>query len=259
MNRNPFHLVELSPWPLTSSIGALCLTLSLVSWFHGYSSSLLMISVMMIILSMHQWWRDVSREATFEGAHIHNVINGLSMGMILFITSEVCFFFSFFWAYFHMSYLPAIEVGSKWPPMGIDILNPYSVPLLNTIVLLASGMTVTWAHHSLIYNNKKNLSISLMITVILGTYFTYLQLNEYNMASFSISDSVYGTTFFVTTGFHGAHVLIGSTFLMICLIRSLMSQYSSNHHFGFIAAAWYWHFVDVVWICLFISMYWWGS
>nr|FAA04207.1 TPA: cytochrome c oxidase subunit III [Holtodrilus truncatus] len=259
MNRNAFHLVELSPWPITSSISALCLTMGLVSWMHGYPIILMQISFMVLMISMYQWWRDVTREATFEGAHMMYVKSGLSIGMILFITSEICFFFSFFWAYFHMSYLPAIELGSKWPPIGIEILNPFSVPLLNTMVLLASGVTITWAHHSLINNDKMNLTMGLIMTIILGTYFTILQLNEYKSATFSISDSVYGTTFFVTTGFHGAHVLIGSSFLLICLIRSMIAQYSSNHHFGFIAAVWYWHFVDVVWICLFISMYWWGS
>nr|FAA04230.1 TPA: cytochrome c oxidase subunit III [Triannulata magna] len=259
MNRNPFHLVELSPWPLTSSIGALCMTLGLVSWFQGYSLMMLYMSIILIVISMCQWWRDVTREATFEGAHLFKVTYGLSIGMLLFITSEILFFFSFFWAFFHMSYLPAIELGNMWPPVGIEILNPFSVPLLNTMVLLASGITITWSHHSMINNDKLNLITSLSMTIMLGIYFTMLQLSEYKSSAFSISDSVYGTTFFVTTGFHGAHVLIGSTFLLVCLMRSLMSQYSSNHHFGFIAAAWYWHFVDVVWICLFVSMYWWGS
>nr|FAA04172.1 TPA: cytochrome c oxidase subunit III [Bdellodrilus illuminatus] len=259
MNRSPFHLVELSPWPVTSSISALCLTLGLVSWFHGYSVLILLMSFFMMILSMYQWWRDISREGVFKGAHMHKVVSGLSMGMILFITYEVWFFITFFWAYFHMSYQPATELGAKWPPIGMDILNPFSIPLLNTAVLLASGMTITWAHHSMINKDKFNFSLALSMTIMLGLYFTILQLSEYNLASFSISDSVYGTTFYVTTGFHGAHVLIGTMFLVTCFLRSLSQQYSSNHHFGFMAAAWYWHFVDVIWICLFTSMYWWGS
>lgn len=259
LNRSPFHLVELRPWPFTSSVGALIIALGLVSWFQGYSIITLYLSLFLIIFSRYQWWRDVSREATFEGSHLSKVINGLSIGIILFITSEICFFFRFFWAYFHIRYLPAVELGAKWPPIGIEILNPFRVPLLNTAILLSSGITITWAHHRIINNDKHNLIIGLLLTVILGIYFTYLQINEYASSAFSIRDSVYGATFFVTTGFHGAHVLIGSTFLLICLIRSLIAQYSSNHHFGFIAAAWYWHFVDVVWICLFIRMYWWGS
>jgi len=257
MIRQPFHLVELSPWPLTASIGAFTLTTGLTSWFHINIVTPLILASVLIIISIFQWWRDVIREGTFIGHHTSYVTTGLRWGIILFITSEVLFFFAFFWAFFHSSLSPTPELGCCWPPTGIKPLNPFRIPLLNTAVLLASGVTVTWAHHSLIEINRTNTIQALTLTVILGIYFTVLQAGEYIEASFSIADSVYGSTFFVATGFHGAHVLIGSTFLLICLIRTINHQFSNNHHFGFEAAAWYWHFVDVVWICLYLCIYWW--
>nr|QGZ10066.1 cytochrome c oxidase subunit 3 [Eisenia balatonica] len=259
MIRQPFHLVEYSPWPLTSSLGAFTLAIGLASWFHNHGIICLSIAAILIIISMIQWWRDVIREATFLGHHTSNVTTGLRWGMILFITSEVMFFLAFFWAFFHSSLAPTPEIGCCWPPSGISPLNPFSVPLLNTAVLLASGVTVTWAHHSLMEGNRTNSLQALLITVMLGAYFTFLQAGEYLAAPFTIADSVYGTTFFVATGFHGLHVLIGSTFLTMCLIRTWAHHFSANHHFGFEAAAWYWHFVDVVWICLYLCIYWWGS
>nr|AVV48240.1 cytochrome c oxidase subunit III [Microporella ordo] len=208
---------------------------------------------------MIQWWRDVTREGTFQGFHTSKTTKGLQMGMVLFIVSEVCFFFAFFWAFFHSSLAPTIELGNMWPPKGVNPLSPWGIPLLNTMVLLSSGVTVTWAHHSLLAINHKEVLIGLIATVALGLYFTFLQASEYLETSFSISDSAYGTTFFVATGFHGLHVIIGTTFLFICLIRAQKMHFTQSHHFGFEAAAWYWHFVDVVWLFLFISIYWWGS
>jgi len=259
MIRQPFHLVELSPWPLTGSLAALFLTRGFAAWFHGYSPYSLIFAFILIILTILQWWRDVIRERTFIGFHTSNVIRGLRWGIILFITSEVWFFVAFFWAFFHRSLAPNLELGCNWPPYGITPLNPFSVPLLNTAILLASGVTVTWAHHRLLEGNYKNSIQALALTVFLGIYFTVLQAQEYHEASFSIADRVYGSTFFVATGFHGVHVLIGSSFLLTCLYRAWYYHYSPDHHFGFEAAAWYWHFVDVVWIFLYISIYWWGS
>nr|BDQ43684.1 cytochrome c oxidase subunit 3 [Metaphire tosaensis] len=259
MIRQPFHLVEYSPWPLTSSLGAFTLAIGIASWFHGYGMSCFIIALLLIIMSMYQWWRDVVREGTYMGHHTSPVAIGLRWGMILFITSEVMFFFAFFWAFFHSSLAPTPEIGCSWPPTGITPLNPFSVPLLNTAVLLASGVTVTWAHHSLMEASRTNAIQALTVTVMLGAYFTILQAGEYMAAPFTIADSVYGTTFFVATGFHGLHVLIGSSFLLICLLRTLLHHFSDGHHFGFEAAAWYWHFVDVVWICLYLCIYWWGS
>nr|ANZ03399.1 cytochrome c oxidase subunit III [Georissa bangueyensis] len=258
MTRNPFHLVEFSPWPLVGSSGALFLTVGLAGWMHGYSSVLMFVGLSLILLTMVQWWRDVVREATFQGFHTWKVGKGLRWGMILFIVSEVCFFFAFFWAYFHSSLAPTLELGSCWPPVGVFPLNPFGVPLLNTAVLLASGVTITWGHHALMESDRIGALQGLFFTVVLGIYFTVLQGMEYYEASFSIADGAYGSTFFVATGFHGLHVLVGSSFLLVCLVRVYMYHFSSLHHFGFEAAAWYWHFVDVVWLFLYLSIYWWG-
>jgi len=258
MVRNPFHLVEFSPWPLTGSMGALFLTTGLAGWFHGYSMSCMALGLTLVLITIVQWWRDVVREATYQGFHTNKVSKGLRWGIILFIVSEICFFFAFFWAYFHSSLAPRLELGSCWPPAGVTPLNPFEVPLLNTGVLLASGATVTWAHHALIEGEIREGIQGLILTVGLGGYFTYLQGIEYFEASFSIADGAYGSTFFVATGFHGLHVLIGRIFLTVCLVRVYRQHFSTGHHFGFEAAAWYWHFVDVVWLFLYLSIYWWG-
>lgn len=259
MVRQPFHLVEFSPWPITGSLGAFSLTIGLTVWFHTHRITCLILGLSIIGLTILQWWRDVSREAVFIGHHTSYVTKGLRWGIILFIASEVLFFFAFFWAFFHRRLAPTPELGCSWPPTGITPINPFSVPLLNTAVLLASGVTVTWAHHSLMEGSRPQAIQALTITVLLGTYFTLLQLEEYMEAPFAIADRVYGATFFVATGFHGLHVIIGRTFLLVCLIRLVFHHFSTHHHFGFEAAAWYWHFVDVVWIFLYLCIYWWGS
>nr|AXS65625.1 cytochrome c oxidase subunit 3 [Cucujoidea sp. 38 KM-2017] len=256
---HPFHLVDISPWPLMGALGAMTMMLGIIKWFHFYSNNLMFLGMLITVLVMYQWWRDIVREGTFQGHHTLNVTLGLRWGMILFITSEVLFFVSFFWGFFHNSLSPSIEIGMLWPPKGILPFNPIQIPLLNTLILLTSGLTVTWAHHSLIENNYKQSIQSLILTVILGIYFSILQGYEYLESPFSISDAIYGSSFFMATGFHGIHVLIGTTFLFICLIRQYKNHYSMSHHFGFEAAAWYWHFVDVVWLFLYISIYWWGS
>nr|APT41505.1 cytochrome c oxidase subunit III [Nyssomyia flaviscutellata] len=258
-SNHPYHLVDYSPWPLTGAIGAMMLVSGLIMWFHQYSMMLLIMGTIITLITMYQWWRDISREGTYQGLHSLPVTLGLRWGMILFIISEVFFFISFFWAFFHSSLSAAIELGAIWPPTGITPFNPFQIPLLNTAILLASGVTVTWAHHSLIEKNHSQTSQGLFFTIILGVYFTILQAYEYIEASFTIADNVYGSTFFVATGFHGLHVLIGTTFLIICLIRHIQNHYSSTHHFGFEAAAWYWHFVDIVWLFLYVSIYWWGN
>ena len=257
--RSPFHLVEFSPWPFIGSLSAFLITTGTVSWFHAANFYIFVIGIVLILVTIFAWWRDVTREATFMGFHTSNVIAGLRWGIILFITSELCFFVAFFWAFFHSSLIPALEVGCTWPPIGIVAINPFSIPLLNTAVLLGRGVTITWAHHRLMLKRKKDTVVALRFTIALGVYFSYLQAIEYSISSFAIADRIYGTTFYVATGFHGIHVLIGTIFLFVCAIRCYKNQFSVHHHFGFEARAWYWHFVDVVWIFLYICIYWWGS
>nr|YP_010234378.1 cytochrome c oxidase subunit III [Gallotia atlantica]QTA72531.1 cytochrome c oxidase subunit III [Gallotia atlantica] len=256
---HPFHMVDPSPWPLTGAIAALLMTSGLAAWFHFNNMIPLLLGFIIMLLTMQQWWRDIIREGTYQGHHTHPVQKGLRYGMILFITSEIFFFLGFFWAFYHSSLAPTPELGGLWPPTGIQPLNAFEVPLLNTAVLLASGVTVTWAHHAIMGGNRKNAIQALTLTISLGLYFTALQAMEYYETSFTISDSIYGTTFFVATGFHGLHVIIGSAFLIVCLLRQTLYHFTTKHHFGFEAAAWYWHFVDVVWLFLYVSIYWWGS
>nr|AOH05651.1 cytochrome c oxidase subunit III [Fringilla teydea teydea] len=254
-----YHMVDPSPWPILGAAAALLTTSGLTMWFHYNSPRLLILGLLSTLLVMFQWWRDIVRESTFQGHHTPTVQKGLRYGMALFITSEAFFFLGFFWAFFHSSLAPTPELGGQWPPVGIKPLNPMEVPLLNTTILLASGVTVTWAHHSITEASRKQAIHALFLTVLLGFYFTALQAMEYYEAPFSIADGVYGSTFFVATGFHGLHVIIGSIFLLVCLLRLIKYHFTPSHHFGFEAAAWYWHFVDVVWLLLYISIYWWGS
>nr|UKE80344.1 cytochrome c oxidase subunit III [Melanetettix sp. n. XTW-2022a] len=259
MKNHPFHLVDNSPWPITGSMGLMTMTSGTVMWFHHNEMWLMNLGVIIILLTMIQWWRDVIRESTFQGLHTKKVVESMKLGMILFITSEVMFFSSFFWAYFHSSLSPNVEIGMQWPPLGIKPFNPMSIPMLNTMILLSSGMSITWAHNAMINSNFSKTIQSMFITVILGVYFTMLQAIEYFEAPFTIADSVYGSTFFMATGFHGLHVIIGTAFIMISTMRVMKLHFSNMHHVGFEASAWYWHFVDVVWLFLYISVYWWGS
>nr|YP_010320631.1 cytochrome c oxidase subunit III [Illeis bistigmosa]UJP68262.1 cytochrome c oxidase subunit III [Illeis bistigmosa] len=259
MKNHPFHLVDYSPWPILGSFSAMTAMIGMITWFHLFNNTLFLMSNILLLMIMYQWWRDIVRESTFQGQHTYSVALGLRWGMILFITSEILFFLSFFWSFYHSSLAPSIDLGMNWPPKNIIAFNPSSIPLLNTIILLSSGLSITWTHHSIMENNFNQAMQSLIITIILGLYFTLLQGIEYLEAPFSMSDSVYGSSFFMATGFHGLHVIIGTTFLTICLMRLMNNHFSNFHHFGFEAAAWYWHFVDVVWLFLYLSIYWWGS
>ena len=256
---HPFHLVDKRPWPLLRAFSVISLVSGIAKWFHTFSIDLFLLGTITTIIVILQWWRDVVREGTYQGLHTDLVGAGLRWGIILFITSEVLFFLSFFWAFFHRSLAPAVEIGRAWPPAGIKPFNPFQIPLLNTAILLSSGVTVTWAHHAIMENNHTQGKQALLITILLGLYFTALQGLEYYEAPFCIADAVYGSTFFIATGFHGIHVIIGTLFLAVCFIRHVWNHFSCTHHFGFEAAAWYWHFVDVVWLFLFISIYWWGN
>jgi len=255
---HPFHLVDVRPWPILGAFRAISIIIGLIKWFHIYDISLFLFAFTNTLLIIYQWWRDITREGTFQGLHTSTVALGLRWGIILFITSEILFFISFFWRFFHRSLAPSIELGIIWPPKGIQTFNPIQIPLLNTLILISSGITVTWAHHRLIENNYKQAVYRLGLTITLGIYFTILQAYEYIEAGFSIADSVYGSSFFIATGFHGIHVIIGTIFLTVCFLRQLFNHFSPIHHFGFEAAAWYWHFVDVVWLFLYVTVYWWG-
>jgi len=255
-HNHPFHLVTPRPWPIIISFRLINNLIITVSWLHQINYYIL-ITFPGTLLCIYQWWRDVNREATFQGHHTFAVYKIIRTGMILFIISEIFFFLSFFWAYFHAALSPSVDIGQIWPPLGIIPFNPFDIPLLNTIILISSGLTVTWSHYSILNNNFKETQSRLIITILLGIYFRLLQTLEYKEAPFSIADSVYGSRFFVATGFHGLHVIIGTLFLIFTLLRLLKLNISSKHHFGFEAATWYWHFVDVVWLFLYISIYWW--
>nr|SAI76014.1 cytochrome c oxidase subunit 3 [Botryococcus braunii Showa] len=261
MRKHPYHLVDPSPWPLLASMAALVTTVGGVMYMHGYGGGEVALSfgIGLILYVMFVWWRDVVRESTFEGHHTWAVESGLRYGMLLFIVSEIMFFVAFFWGFFHSSLAPTVEIGAVWPPKGIEVLDPWDVPFLNTLILLSSGGSVTWAHHALLAGNRQQGLVALLITVALALLFTAFQGYEYLEAPFTIADGIYGSTFFLATGFHGFHVIIGTLFLLVCLVRLYNYHFTKSHHFGFEAAAWYWHMVDVVWLFLFVSIYYWGG
>ena len=261
MRKHPYHLVDPSPWPLFAAFAAFVLTVGGVMYMHAYVGGglVLTLGLAMVLYSMFVWWRDVIREATYEGHHTLVVQTGLRYGMLLFILSEVMFFVAFFWGFFHSSLAPTVEIGAVWPPKGIQVLNPWEIPFLNTIILLTSGAAVTWAHHAILAGKRQEAIYGLALTVALAAIFTAFQAYEYYEAPFSISDGIYGSTFFMSTGFHGFHVIIGTLFLSVCLYRLINYHFTKQHHFGFEAAAWYWHMVDVVWLFLFVSIYYWGG
>lgn len=257
MKKHQYHILTLSPWPLFVSNTILALVLVTTAYFHNYINRpeiiLGMIILTAIIISL--WFRDIVRESTFQGNHTKKVQISIRYGMILFILSEVMFFFGFFWAYFHASLAPTIELGAVWPPLGIPLINGLGIPLANTLILLISGISATWTHHSLITGDRKSSINGLLITIFLGIIFTFFQIYEYNHADFSINDSVYGSAFYLLTGFHGFHVFIGTILIIVSLIRLYKFHFTTTHHLGLELALWYWHFVDVVWICLFIIIY----
>jgi cytochrome c oxidase subunit 3 len=286
-----YHLVNPSPWPAVGAVGAFLTAVGLIIWMRsmgggsglfGFKGSYVFaIGTLFLVFTMIMWWRDVIREA-HGGDHTPVVQLHLRYGMILFIASEVMFFVAWFWAYFDAALFPAAvypldeaskEVigmvdrnaltGGHWPPKPNDAFHgtfdPWGLPLVNTLILLTSGTTVTWAHHALLENNRKGLVWGLVLTIVLGVLFTACQAYEYAHAGFNYSGHIYGATFFMATGFHGAHVIIGTAFLTVCLFRALAGHFKPTQHFGFEAAAWYWHFVDVVWLFLFMCIYVWGA
>ncbi|MEM6495878.1 MAG: cytochrome c oxidase subunit 3 [Pseudomonadota bacterium] len=289
-NEHDYHLVNPSPWPLTGSIGALVLAFGAIIWFQSMDggeglfgfrgSALFWVGAAIVVATSFFWWRDVIREA-HGGDHTPVVQLHMRYGMIMFIASEVMFFVAWFWAFFDVSLFPSglfqpdnIQqqigmvardelTGGQWPPKsgeGFDhTFNPWGLPLVNTLILLLSGTTVTWAHHAMLHDDRQGLIWGLVLTVGLGVIFTICQVYEYYHAAFAYSGHIYGATFFMATGFHGAHVVIGTIFLFVCLLRALAGHFTVQQHFGFEAAAWYWHFVDVVWLFLFACIYVWAA
>jgi cytochrome c oxidase subunit III len=277
--QHDYHIIDPSPWPFLGALGALIMAIGGVAWMQMMKGGALplfglnlanpwifFIGLAIVLYTMFAWWSDTIREA-HEGHHTQVVSIHLRYGMIMFIASEVMFFVAWFWAFFDASLYSgeAIQAsrvaytGGVWPPKGIEVLDPLHLPLYNTIILLLSGTTVTWAHHALLHGDRKGLVNGLILTVGLGMIFTSVQAYEYAHAPFTFKDSLYGATFFMATGFHGFHVLIGTIFLAVCLFRAMKGHFTPQQHFGFEAAAWYWHFVDVVWLFLFACVYVWAS
>jgi cytochrome c oxidase subunit 3 len=257
--KQPYHLVDPSPWPLAGALGGGLLVFGIVTAAHTGSYVPLVLGLLVILSTMFMWWRDVIKESHTAGRHTPVVRLGLRYGMTLFIASEVMFFVGFFWAYFHFALYPDHVLGvanPAWPPVGVTTFNPFQLPLMNTLILLLSGTTITWAHHSLIHGDKKHLVMGLGFTILLGLTFTTFQALEYSEAPFKfVGGGVYPSTFFLATGFHGFHVMVGTAFLIVCWFRARAGEFTPERHFGFEAAAWYWHFVDVVWLFLFVSIY----
>ena len=269
-----YHLVAPSPWPLVASVSAFVMAVGLVMWMKGMTVGglklgpyLNLVGLGGVLYVMFMWWRDVIHEAEQEGAHTRVVQLSHRYGMIMFIASEVMFFVAWFWAYFNVSLFPGSVIeylrtdftGGHWPPKGVEAIDPFNLPLFNTLILLTSGTTITWAHHALLHNDRRNLKIGLTITILLGLLFTSVQAYEYAHAPFAFKQNIFGATFFMATGFHGFHVIIGTIFLFVCLMRANTGSFTPRQHMGFEFAAWYWHFVDVVWLFLFASIYVWGT
>lgn len=258
----PYHLVRPSPWPLMGALSGGLLAFGAIEFMHYKTSIFLWLGLLAVLSTMALWWRDVIHEAVVEKAHSAVVKIGLRYGMALFIASEVMFFAAFFWAFYDAWLFPkAYELNPQgvWPPPHIKTFDPFHFPFTMTLVLLLSGTTVTWAHHAILEGNNKDAAKALGITVLLGLLFTGLQAYEYSHAAFGFKEGIYPSSFFMATGFHGLHVIIGTIFLAVCWARTVKGHFTADSHFGFEAAAWYWHFVDVVWLFLFVSIYWFGS
>lgn len=259
--KQPYHLVDPSPWPIIGAIGGLLTVLGIIFAAHYGEYIVLFLGLLVVVTTMFFWWRDVVRESRTPGLHTPVVRLGLRYGMTLFIASEVMFFVGFFWAYFNFFLYPENVAGSSvWPPPGIHTFDPFHIAFLNTMILLLSGTTVTWAHHCLIEGDRKGLVTGLGLTILLGMSFTGFQAYEYSDAPFKfVGGGIYPSVFFLATGFHGFHVIVGTCFLIVCWFRARAGHFSPERHFGFEAAAWYWHFVDVVWLFLFTCIYWAGA
>ncbi len=263
---HPFHIVRPSIWPIIGAIAGGILAMGAIMYMHdvkiaGTAIGLkgVVIGLLSVLMVMFFWWKDVIYEAVVEKAHSPEARIGLRYGMGLFIASEVMFFFAFFWAFFNASLFPVEAIGFVWPPEAIEIIKPFGLPLLMTMILLLSGCTVTWAHHAILDGKNDEAKQALGITVVLGIIFLGFQVFEYAHAAFGFTEGIYPSAFFMATGFHGFHVFVGTVFLFVCWRRAHKGHFTPKSHFGFEAAAWYWHFVDAVWLFLFLAIYWWGN
>lgn len=271
---HPYHIVRPSIWPMFGAFAGGLFALGMVLYMHGvtifgHSIGLVgpVLGVMAIMAVMFFWWKDIIFESVHE--QVHNGITevGLRFGMALFIASEVMFFAAFFWAYFDASlfvgeiqqYLRLESTGGVWPPVGIEAIPAFDLPFLMTMILLLSGCAVTWAHHAILEGKNKDAIVALGLSWGLGLFFLCFQIYEYHHATFPFKGSIFSSTFYMATGFHGFHVFVGTVFLFVCWLRARKGHFTPQRHFGFEAAAWYWHFVDVVWLFLFIAIYWWGG
>ena len=277
--KHDYHILPPSPWPFVGSASAVAMAIGLIIWIKGGvfglekgNPAIFALGVAGVLYTMFGWWSDVVKEAN-AGDHTPVVSIGLRYGMVLFIASEVMFFVAWFWIFFEMALfhhhrtLSGIEevraAWATWPPAGVEAVSPWHLPLVNTLTLLLSGTTITWSHHALQQGDRKGAKWGLILTILLGALFTTIQIYEYShinhehlfYSEAAANSGLYGSTFFLATGFHGFHVFVGTLFLIVCLIRLMNGAFTPKQHFGFEAAAWYWHFVDVVWLFLFAFVY----
>lgn len=258
---HPFHLVGPSPWPIFVSFSIMNLALSLGLTSHGYIGNLyvLLLSLITILYGMTLWFKDIIAESTYLGDHTIAVKRGINQGFLLFVVSEILIFISLFWAFLHSALNPTIELGMAWPPTGIEAISPAELPLLNTIILLASGVTITYAHHALINGDRKNTLLGFIYSTILITLFVFCQYLEYKFSSFTLCDGVYGSTFFSLTGLHGIHMMMLIIMLAVCSWRIYNYDFTNTSHLGAETTILYLHVLDVIWLFIYIIVYWWGS
>ena len=260
-----YHIIPPSPWPFVGSVGAFVMLFGSVLWMKGMTPFIFAIGLLIVLYTMYMWWAEVAREGE-SGDHTKVVQIGLREGVMMFIISEVMFFVAWFWSFFKHAMYPmgTIEgpevLPAEWPPVGIETFDPWHLPLINTLILLLSGCAATWAHHAIAHENDRGaMKKGLIIAVLLGGLFTIFQAYEYSHAAFGFAGNIYGANFFMATGFHGFHVIVGTIFLFVCYLRVRRGHFTAERHVGFEAAAWYWHFVDVVWLFLFAAVYVWGQ
>lgn len=255
---HPFHIVDPSPWPFVMSIAIFLMLMGVIFYARSITPLVFYGGLGLVLFTLYAWWRDIVRESRTDH-HNETVRYGFRWGMVLFIASEVMFFVAFFWAYFNAALMPNEAMGNVWPPKSIETLNPWDLPYFNTLLLLLSGTTITWAHDAIVKGDMEETKKLTAITIGIGLLFLCVQMYEYSHATFAFSGGIYPSVFYMATGFHGFHVFVGICFLSVVCYRTKKGHFTKDDHFGFDAAAWYWHFVDAVWLFLFVAIYWWGA